>query len=361
MVKLFILLQSFLGNIFLDGNDTLKILFAGDIMQHKEQLASALKRGADPKLASSYNYDGYFDGMADLLTSCDINIANMETTFAESQFSGYPVFASPNSLLYHAFESGFNVFLTANNHICDKGKKGLEYTINSYSDKNIPFTGIARDSASCRTNNPLVLNVKGHKIALLNYTYGTNGIKVADPIIVKRLDSVAIKRDAEYLASLNCDIVFATVHWGNEYSLNKSASQEKWKRLFNRLGINYIIGSHPHVTQEMVIEKDADSTILSLTHYSLGNLISNMTAPYTRMGLALILTFVKDRGKSRLISAREEYLWTARPGEFNGNYAVVQVSAYSQKPELFKKRESYKQMMDYYNKLITYRSKKNDR
>jgi poly-gamma-glutamate synthesis protein (capsule biosynthesis protein) len=341
VVKLLLFLQFVFGNLFVPQEDTLKIVFAGDIMQHKEQLTAALRK-------KSYDYSSYFKHLTPVLMECDIRAANMETTFSPGNFSGYPAFTSPASLLESALNGGFNFFFTANNHICDKNKSGLEYTINLYEKNKVNYTGISRQRDSEINQTSSILNLKGFKIALLNYTYGTNGNRVPAGYRVNILDSIKIERDIKNVQSLNPDIIIASVHWGSEYLINHSPAQEKWKRLFNRLGVKYIIGSHPHVPQEIYYETDETGFVTEYTVYSLGNCISNMSAPNTRIGLLVKLSFVKREGKVKLLKPHSEYIWTARPGEIEKNYCVIPVNNFKDKPEFFKNRSAYNSMMNYY-------------
>lgn len=348
MIKLLLFLQFALGNILLPHEDTLKIVFAGDIMQHKEQLATALRSKNNPNNSGSYDYSSYFKYLAPYIDKYDIKAANMETTFSPENFSGYPVFTSPKSLLEASATGGFNLFCSANNHICDKGRSGLEYTINLYHQLKLNYIGIEKIGDSVLINNQLVLEKKGFKIAFLNYTYGTNGIKIPGGYRVNILDSSAIIKDIEKVAELNPDIIIAVIHWGSEYILTHSPSQEKWVRLFNRLGVKYIIGSHPHVPQEIMYKKDINGYITEYTAYSLGNCISNMTAPNTRIGLLVMLNFVKRDGIVKLLLPETEYIWTARPGEVDKNYTILPVSVFKDKPQLFSNRAAYNTMMNYY-------------
>ncbi len=348
MVKLLIFLQLAVGNLFLPREDTLKIVFAGDIMQHKEQLAAALVKKGNPQMPGSYNYDSYFKYLTALLNKFDIRSANMETCFTPNNFSGYPTFSSPVSLLKASKGQGFNLFFTANNHICDKGSKGLAYTIDEYEKNKIDYTGIGLKNDSLFNNNPLIVDIKGFRIAFLNYTYGTNGMRVPSQYRVNLLDSIKIAEDVKRAQNLLPDIIIASVHWGSEYVLTHSANQEKWERLFNKLGIKYIIGSHPHVPQEIRYDTTSDGYVKTYTVYSMGNCISNMTAPNTRIGLLVMLKFVKRGGEAKLLIPEREFIWTTRPGELEKNYAVVPVSIFKDKPEAFKNKESYNKMMEFY-------------
>ena len=97
------------------------ILFAGDLMQHEEQLKNA--RGSD----GTYSYSYYYKHIKKTVREADIAVANLETPLGKSGFGGYPAFCAPDSFLYAALDAGFDVMLLANNHCFDKGKKGVTH------------------------------------------------------------------------------------------------------------------------------------------------------------------------------------------------------------------------------------------
>lgn len=304
--------------------DTLKLLFLGDIMQHKAQLDAAHIIGKDADDPRAYSYTSCFQYLKDDFNSADVRIANMETVFGPTPYSGYPAFCSPSSLLTAAREAGIDIFLTANNHICDKGKTGIELTINLFDTLNIEFTGIYRNMEEKIMRDPLIINQKDIKVALLNYTYGINGNNIPTPFVVNIIDTNQIKTDIARSKNLNPDFIIACLHWGVEYSLKHNISQERLEHFFFKNGVDIIIGSHPHVTQDIAIYQLDNGQIKHITFYSLGNVISNMTAPNTRNGLmAKILLYKGVNGEKKILPPECKTIFTARPGQKSANYSVV--------------------------------------
>lgn len=224
-------------------SDTLKMLFLGDVMQHESQLQSAYDRSTGKGDPDSYDYSPYFKYLKPWFSKADIVAANMETTFAPPPYSGYPVFASPSSLAKEAHRAGINLFFAANNHSADKGARGLKGSLELFREMGIPFTGIYENSEVAHREHPLIIEKEGFKIAILNYTYGTNGIEVPHPYIVKQLDSTLVRKELERAQHLSPDCIIVSVHWGQEYSLEPSASQKKWENLFYSNGADLVIGS----------------------------------------------------------------------------------------------------------------------
>src|SRR5262245_55818360 len=151
----------------------LSLLFAGDVMGHDSQIASAFDANS-----KSFDYTSCFAAVKPYVDAADIAIANLEVTLGGRPYTGYPQFSSPDALALTLKEVGFDALVTANNHCVDRGKPGIDRTIAMLDSFNIPHTGTFVDTVSRMNDSPLLLEKNGFKIALLNYTYGTNGIPV---------------------------------------------------------------------------------------------------------------------------------------------------------------------------------------
>lgn len=323
-VTLIFYFQFLITSVLPAQSDTLKLLFLGDIMQHQTQMDAAQIKGTDRNNPLSYDYTTYFQNLSERFCKVDLRIANMETTFAKPPYSGYPNFSSPHTLLSDSKKGGIDLFLAANNHICDKGKAGLAETLDIYDSLKVLYTGIYRDSLEEIKRNPLLVEIKGFRIAFLNYTYGTNGISVPEPFVVKIIDTVSAKADLERATGKSPDFIIVCLHWGEEYKLVHNASQERIGKFFYANGADIIIGSHPHVVQDSIIEYGINGEISHITVYSLGNAISNMTAPNTRTGMMAEIVFCKESdGSKKILTPKFEYIWTSRPKMFNKNFTIL--------------------------------------
>lgn len=322
-------------------------------MQHSEQLNAALKPGSNKKSSHSYDYSSYFKNISSQINSSDLTIANMETCFAPPPYTGYPSFSSPASLAAESRNSGIDVLLAANNHTCDKGSRGISGSISTFRSLGIPYTGIYSDSLDEKRSSPLIINKKGFRIAILNYTYGTNGIKVPFPFVVKMIDSAVILRDIQKARAANPHFIIACLHWGVEYNRVSGSYQKRWESFFNRHGIDIIIGSHPHVPQNYVVKRDISGTIRGITVYSLGNAISNMSAPFTRIGMLCKVNLVKNfHGKTSIAEPQFSYIWTSRPGEVEKNFSILPIEEFKNRRDAFKVKQAYDKMMYYYSLTI---------
>lgn len=171
-------------------SSSLTLLFVGDVMGHSPQISSALN-----PLTGEYEYDSVFTRMKGVFSMADFTIANLEVTLGGEPYTGYPQFSSPDALVDGLINAGVNVLVTANNHSADRGAKGIQRTVETLDRKGIIHTGTFSDSSDRLKNNPLILEKNGMRIALLNYTYGTNGLPVPAPCIVNKIDTLVIIRD----------------------------------------------------------------------------------------------------------------------------------------------------------------------
>lgn len=258
---------------------SVKIAFIGDVMAHTPQISRAHRD-------SGYDFNDSFRYVAPILKRADIVIANLETTLSDTEpYTGYPRFRSPVAIADALKNAGTDAVVLANNHSLDYGADGVMRTIRHLDERGIAHTGVFADSTDYLANNPLFIDRKGMRIALLNYTYGTNGNSAGDGIIVNRIDTTAMREDIRRAATADCTIAF--MHWGEEYSRRENAAQRELAAFLHANGVPVIIGSHPHVVQPC---ECSDS---SVTFYSLGNFISNQRWRYSDGGIIAEVEIVK--------------------------------------------------------------------
>ena len=247
-----------------------RLLFAGDAMQHGPQIKAAWN-----SQTKQYNYEANFRYLEPYIEEADINIVNVETSFPGSDYCGYPRFRSPDAYFNAMVDAGFNVFALANNHVLDGGGQGMERTLNLISP--YPSLGAYLSNEHRIEKYPLVALIGGIKIAIFNATYGTNDLKVKKPKTVNYIDTKQIEADiTASLADSTIDLRIMYIHWGEEYRLLHNKEQEKLAYWLANMGIDVIIGSHPHVVQDYHIIPTQDGRRVPVV-YSLGNLVSNQT------------------------------------------------------------------------------------
>lgn len=303
--------------------DTVTITFAGDLMQHAPQISSAKRLGAANN--TDFDYSHTFKYVRELFLSSDIAALNMEFTLGEEPYMGYPLFRAPYRIADAAHENGVNLFFTANNHIADHGRDGLEKTVSYYESKGYAYTGVCKDTVPYI---PFIKVVKGIKLAFVNFTYSTNGNRVDKPFSVNRMDSLKVLGSVERAKESGADIVIAVPHWGDEYEYSANKTQRKWAAMLLEHGADIIIGGHPHVPQDYEINFNPDRSLRSAVFYSLGNFVSNQNTPeLTRMAMVVSIRIVKERitGKIRVLEPWFDYLWCFKAGEFEQGFTAVPI------------------------------------
>ena len=274
-------------------------LFMGDIMGHGPQIKSAWQENK-----KQYEYSEVFNPLEDIISSVDFAIGNLEVTLAGKPFKGYPQFSSPDELAVACKNSGMDVLVTANNHSCDRKNKGIVRTLDVLDSLKILHTGTFKDVNKREKNNLLVLSKEEIKVGLLNYTYGTNGLPFSAPVYVNLVDSVLIKKDVINAKNKDLDKLIVFVHWGYEYKDFPNSYQKKYNRFFQGLGVDVVIGSHPHVIQPMVYSKENNHEFLTV--FSLGNFVSNQRAERKDGGAMFRLSFQKTDNNIQI--SRKEYI-----------------------------------------------------
>jgi len=279
------------------GKTRLTIRAVGDIMTHGPQIESA--KQAD----GSYDFNPVFEKIKPFLENADITIGNFETTVStpEKGYSGYPRFRSPAALLEALKEAGFDVLTTANNHSFDGTEFGVTYTLDKMDEYGILHTGTARTPEE--RDEILILEKNDIKVAILAYTYGTNGMEAAIdedklPYMVNYLHDMArIKKDIRRARESGAEVIIACVHWGSEYVRKPNERQKQLADQLFAAGVDIILGSHPHVLQPMekrIITTDEGIEKEVFVIYSLGNFISNQRDRYRDSGIIINLEIVKD-------------------------------------------------------------------
>jgi poly-gamma-glutamate synthesis protein (capsule biosynthesis protein) len=321
----------------------IKLLFMGDVMGHGPQIKAAYN-----SQTKTYDYASCFQYVKPIIESYDFAIANLEVTLGTKPYAGYPRFSSPPALASALQQAGIDVLATANNHSCDRGKKGVEKTLDILDSLHIKHLGTYRTGAEKLHNYPLILEKNGIKIGLLNYTYGTNGLAIYEPNVVNLLDKQIILKDIELIQRKKTDVLIAFVHWGLEYKDLAVSEQKKWYDFFKENGISIVIGSHPHVVEPMLWNKGKDTD--ELVVYSLGNFISNQRKIRTDGGAMFELSLQRgENGKIVISSAAYLLSWVYKKvSQGDVDYFVLPIDSFQYKPYFFDNKADYENMMRYY-------------
>ena len=324
------------------------IIMVGDVLLHTPVAESGMQQDGN------YNFDALFVNVKEEIAAADLALVNQEVIIGgeELDVTGYPSFNAPYELGDALAEAGFDVVLHATNHALDQGKKGVRNCLSFWRDHypDMAVLGI-NDSKEEQDEGTYVYEQDGIRIAILNYTYGTNGIAMPSdmPYAVNLLEEERVVADIAR-ARENADFLVVCPHWGTEYQLVPSAEQKYWTELLLEQGVDLVLGTHPHVIEPIEWIPRGDGENGMLVYYSLGNFVnwtsSSGDGIANRMvgGMAKITVgmedgeaFIVDYGVEPLVCHLTEgtngvttYLLSDYTDELSGENAIVrQDSAFS--------------------------------
>lgn len=308
------------------------VLSTGDIMVHDTQVY-----GAYNSQTGEYDFSAFFGETAPYFKNADLSVANLEVTFGGTEsgkYSGYPAFNTPDSLADAIKNSGLNFLITANNHSYDTGLFGLKRTAQILKQKNIDFIG-TRETTDDKIY--AIKNINGIKIGMANYTYSTfsDGRKALNGNVLKEEANPLVNTfdynsiESFYTEAQNvisemkhngADFIVFYMHWGNEYQLKANTWQKTIAQKLSNLGVDIIIGSHPHVIEpiELIHSEDGQNTTVCV--YSTGNAVSNQRqeimdscpSGHTEDGMLFSFTLKKFKGEVSLDSVDLIPTWVNR-------------------------------------------------
>lgn len=281
----------------------------------------------------TYNFDSVFRYLTDHISAADYAAGNLETTLAGLDngyaYSGYPNFNCPDGIIDGMKTAGFDMVLTANNHSYDTRTIGMKRTLEVIADRDLTYLGTKADAEEA---DYLIVERNGIKLALACYTYEDN----ADPNIVAPNGHTMTSEDAALINSFNyanldvfyddisdsmnaaelqgADAFVLFVHWGDEYQTVQNDKQTEIAQALCDLGVDVIIGGHPHVVQPVQLltsTKDASQKTVCL--YSMGNAVSNqrlgnisyVSTAHTEDGVMFSVTFSRYSDGTVILESAE--------------------------------------------------------
>lgn len=295
---------------------SLSLVMAGDALLHAPVYNDA-QRLESSKVV--YDFAPMFAPIAPLVARYDLAFYNQETILGgvELRLSSYPSFNSPQEFGDCMLKLGFNLISLANNHTLDKGEKGvramLEYWHRQEKERAIAIAGsyVSQEDRA----KPRIYEKNGISYALLAYTYGTNGIPIpkGKEYLVNVYTKEMLAQDIKALRD-KVDLLLVSMHWGIEYDFTPSKEQRELAAFLASLGVDIVIGNHPHVIQP--IEKIGNTLVI----YSHGNLISAQKGINKRVGM---LTSVRIH----LFDTKKREALLAEAGEFVPRVSLSDVRA----------------------------------
>jgi Bacterial capsule synthesis protein PGA_cap len=242
------------------------IVASGDLLVHAPVWQRAYRNGGGRP-----DFRPMFAAIRPIVRGAALALCHVETPMGAGGESGYPLFNAPPELARGIAWTGWDACSTASNHSVDKSEYGIETTALALDNAGVRHTGTFRSRRESR--RPLILSVRGLRIAFLSYTYGTNGVSIPQPWSVNLISRDKVVRDARRARRRGADFVIVNFHWGTEYSHQVTAEQQKLARyLLRHKTVDVIVGQHAHVVQP--IRRIARRFVV----YGEGNLLSNQTS-----------------------------------------------------------------------------------
>ncbi|HOQ40429.1 MAG TPA: CapA family protein [Fervidobacterium sp.] len=282
--RFFLILFFVLASVFCFSK-VITFSFVGDVMFHTPILSYA-------KNGDSYDFKPIFAHVKGIIEKADVAFCNLETTLGGTPYAGYPRFSSPDEVVDALIYAGFDVVNVANNHMIDKGWKGLKHTIEKVRESGLASVG---GRLSTSEKKYTLINVDGVSVAFASFTYATNGLTVPKEYayMFDYIDEGLIAQTVKEMRKVS-DIVIVHLHFGQEHMTKPSDVQRKIATLCIDNGADMVIGTHPHVLQNIeFVERDGKQKMIA---YSLGNFLSNMDQKNTDAGVILNVTYDTTKG-----------------------------------------------------------------
>ena len=293
---------------------TATILSTGDLLMHGG-LINAANQGD-----GTYDFGYIFPYITEYVTAADYAVANLETTLAGTAkpYQGNPMFNCPDELVDAAKNAGFDMLLTTSNHSYDSQQPGFERTIRTIREKGLANLGTM---LSAEEPKYVVQDINGIKIGMIAYTYedslgpGNPPALNYNPMQAGGYDLINCFRHSdpdslynhlgpqmELMKADGAEAIVVYLHWGQEYKLEANASQKEIAQHLCDMGVDVIIGGHPHVVEPVeLLESATDPSHRTVCLYSMGNAVSNqrqgllksITTAHTEDGVLFSVTFSK--------------------------------------------------------------------
>ena len=301
-----------------------KIFMVGDALIHWGVYNDALQSDG------SYDFKPQLEYIKPIASKYDLAYYNQETVLGGTELgvSSYPRFNTPQEEGDAFVDAGFNMVSLATNHTMDKGEAGVLNSV-AYWKKH-PDVAVSGQWSSAEERTASVAKVyekNNIKYAFISYTIWTNGLET--PVGKEYLNNVyspeKAKADIESVRD-KVDFVIVAMHWGTEYSLRTDSKQDEIAAYLSNLGVDLIIGAHPHVVQTVEYINDNKTFVV----YSLGNFISDQLKVENYVGLAMEVTLKKhvdvdDSVTNTVVDPKAQLLYTVtnQSRGYSTNFRVI--------------------------------------
>ena len=256
------------------SSGSVTLVAVGDNLIHMTMIDSGRSE------SGAEDYSPFYANIKSYISDADIAVINQETILggSECEYSGYPTYNTPWAVGDAAINAGFDIFTCATEHAMDMGFSGIEQEC-LFFDEHPEVVHTGTNDSEDDWKNGVYYEKNGMTIAILNYAFGMNGVSLPDgkQWCVNILNRDKVTADVKE-AQGKADVVVVFPHWGTEYSTSVSSYQQEYVKLFSELGVDIVIGSHPHVLQPVEWVENSETGKKMLVYYSLGNFLSYQTS-----------------------------------------------------------------------------------
>ncbi len=301
---------------------TVELVAVGDNLIHEGLYRTGMNKEGE------WNYDHVYAPVKDEIEAADIAVINQETIFIKdrNKISAYPRFGSPPEIGTSLVNTGFDVVLHASNHTVDKGAEGVWDTMNFWKEEHPEITVLGINESAEEQSSIDVVECNGIRFAMLNYTYGLNGLPMpeGEPYLVNLLDKEKVAADIAKAKECS-DMIIAFCHMGDEYVYEPSIYARDWVDFLLEQGVDISINAHPHVLEPYEILTREDGHEM-LVYYSLGNFASTQDrVPRLLGGMAKITIQMTIDQEKKYFSIVD---YTLKPLVCHWNYGTMEFGVY---------------------------------
>lgn len=302
--------------------ETVELVAVGDNLIHEGLYKTGMNSSGE------WNYDHVYANVAEEIQAADLAIINQETIFINdrNKISAYPMFGSPPEIGSALVETGFDVVLHASNHTVDKGKEGVWDTLNFWKEKHPEITVLGINESPEDQDTVDVVECNGIRFAMLNYTYGLNGLSMPSdqPYLVNLLDKEKMTADIAKAKEIS-DMVVVFLHVGSEYVYQPSETAKQWVDFLLEQGVDIAINAHPHVLEPYTMLTREDGHQM-LVYYSVGNFASTQDRVPRLLGGMAKITIEKRIHEEGTDFTIKDY--TLKPLVCHWNYGTMEFGVY---------------------------------
>lgn len=286
--------------------------------------------------STGYDFTDCFVDVAPILSDADLTVVNLEGNLCGEPY-GTKSTSAPIELAYALRDAGVDLVQMANSCAVNNGMSGLRSTLSALRNAGLePLGAYADEEEFEKMQGYTICEVNGVKVAFVSFTkgVGSRGLPVGSEMCVNLLyedysttyetvDKTRIKNILKKVKSEDPDITIALLHWGSEYNDAHASTQETIVKLMTDNGVDVIIGTHPHLVQQIEYDQETGQLIA----YSLGDFFGDGSRSGSNYSIILDLEITRDEsGKNtRVTNYSVTPIYTLKEEQCDGQRRVVRI------------------------------------